>query len=423
MYRKEQRHATGVPTIRKRGAVPKVVLAVLTVNVLFMSCAEAIGIPTIFSMLPPGSSVAGYCHAVNGNFVQSGDLLASQQNLEQAILAVGKVLSTGQMQQMTALQQELNQVLQEQTNLQNQLAAAGNANRVKNQTGTALTATINGKTVYINQPGSICNQPNTMQDIAQGMVANRQMATDFGSVLTGYDTGNLSAMSSLTNLSGAQGNTLTASSIFPTALSSSVYPTPSEAAQAIAHLTEPLPPVQLTKTQKSTPAGTNWRASEHAVNAKMSMAQNALSTIAAWHQPTITAQPFVQQWQSMQSAAQSSTGTGATSPGAAQNPPGVNSSGKISPDGALNLLVEARYANANWYTHLSVESEPGVLKEITEMEAVNLREHWESLRMSEYLAGLSGLQYAHQVVTPTNGTLTSLNANAMAQNNGAMHGQ
>lgn len=57
------------------------------------------------------------------------------------------------------------------------------------------------------------------------------------------------------------------------------------------------------------------------------------------------------------------------------------------------------------------------------MEAVSLRAHWEALRMSEYLAGLSADQYAHEVVTPTNQALTSLNANAMAQQNGAFNGQ
>ncbi|MHB1882414.1 MAG: hypothetical protein ACYCPA_09510, partial [Acidithiobacillus sp.] len=79
--------------------------------------AMAAGIPTNFATLPPGSSVMGTaycaCSAVNGNFVQSSDLLASQQNLEQAIQAVGKALNTGQMQQMTAQEPELNQMLQE----------------------------------------------------------------------------------------------------------------------------------------------------------------------------------------------------------------------------------------------------------------------------------------------------------------------
>jgi hypothetical protein len=247
-----------------------------------------------------------------------------------------------------------------------------------------------------------------------------------GSALAQYDKSDLSAMASLKSLANAPTSTLSASSIFPTAMASSEYPTPAEATQTIAHLTEPMPPVQLTAAQKKTTAGKMWMASEHAIQAKMSMAQNALSTIAAWHQPTINAAYFVSKWQSMQKAAQTAKGgstSGASQSATPANPPGVNSAGKISPDGALNLMVQARYANPSWYSRLAVQSQPGALKDLTEMEAISLRTHWEALRMSEYLAGLSAAQYAHEVVSPTNKALTGLNANAMAQQNGAFNGQ
>ncbi|MHB1658989.1 MAG: hypothetical protein ACYCRF_06710 [Acidithiobacillus sp.] len=391
--------------------------------------AMAAGLPTNFATLPPGSSVMGTaycaCSAVNGNFVQSSDLLASQQNLEQAIQAVGKALNTGQMQQMTAQEQELNQMLQEQVQFQKDMKLAANVNYVNQQISPSAVTQIYGKTVEVNQPGMLCNETGMAQSLGAGMAANRQMAGSFGSVLGGYDKSDLSAMSSLKNLANASTGALSASSIFPTAVASSAYPTSAEAVQTIAHLTEPVPPVQLTASQKKTAAGVLWRASEHALQAKMSMAQNALSTIAVWHQPTINASYFVSKWQSMQKAAQAATGgaSGTSQSAIPANPPGVNSAGKISPDGALNLMVQARYANPSWYSRLAVQSQRGALKDLTEMEAVSLRAHWEALRMSEYLAGLSADQYAHEVVTPTNQALTSLNANAMAQQNGAFNGQ
>ncbi len=150
----------------------------------------------------------------------------------------------------------------------------------------------------------------------------------------------------------------------------------------------------------------------------MSMAQDALATIAAWHQPTIKASYFVKKWKSMQSSSSSSGGNTAST-----NPPGVNGQGKISPDGALNLMIEKTYANPHWYSQLAMQKEVGAIKDLAAMEAVSLRVHWEQLRMSEYLAGLSAEQYAHSVVTPTNRLLTGLNGNAMAQKNGAFHGQ
>ena len=385
------------------------------------------GVPTNFAALPNGSWVQGSwvacgdsavycaCNAANGNFVQSSDLLTSQQNLEQAILAVGKVLNTGQMQQMSANEQELNQVLQEQTQFQNLLSVAQDVNQTNTAISNTLTTTIGSQTVSLNQPGSLCNETDMAQSLGQGMAVNRQLAANFGAVLAGYDQGDVSAMDSLKNLAQAPTSTLSAASIFPTAMASSVYPSPAAAAQTIAHLTEPVPPVQLSSDQKKNGAGILWKAHENAIQAKMSMAQNALATIAVWHQPTIKATYFVTKWQSMQP---SSSGGASSS-----LPPGVNNNNQISPDGALNLMIEKSYANANWYSQLAVQNETGAIKDLTSMEAVSLRVHWEALRMSEYLAGLSADQYAHAVVTPTNNALNALNGSAMAQTNGAFNGQ
>jgi hypothetical protein len=153
------------------------------------------------------------------------------------------------------------------------------------------------------------------------------------------------------------------------------------------------------------------------------MAQDALATIASWHQPTIKGKYFLEKWKRMQKAAQSALGSSSGKALTSINPPGVNSAGNISPDGALNFMVESSYANPSWYTRLAVQTQAQAVKDLTKMEAVSLRANWEALRMSEYLAALSADQYAHQVVTPTNNALTGLNANAMAQNNGAFHGK
>jgi hypothetical protein len=394
---------------------------------IFLPEVSAAGIPTNFATLPQGSWVQGTahcgCHAVNGNFVRPADLALSQQNIEQALLAVGKALNTGQMQQMEAQKRLENQALQEKAQFQKELAAYENANRTKMQVTNQLTTSIGNQTVSVDQPGSRCNEMAMAQNLGSGMVVNRRLASDFGAVLSGYDQSDVSAMSSLKALANAKTSTLSAASIFPTATASSAYPSPSDAAKTIAHLTEPVPPVQLTAKQKKTQAGVLWSAAENAIQAKMSMAQNALATIAAWHQPTIDATYFINKWKSMQKAAQSATGTSSDKTSTSANPPGVNSAGKISPDGALNLMVQARYANPSWYSHLAVQSQSGAIKDLTEMEAISLRVHWEALRMSEYLAALSADQYAHEVVTPTNNTLTGLNANAMAQDNGAFHGK
>lgn len=376
----------------------------------------ATGLSTNFATLEPGSSVTGtpYCPCgATGAFVRPSDLQTSQTNLENVIEQVGKVLNTGQMQQMTAEEKLLNQQLQEESKENALLLKAQSQNHALQEI-SPISVSMGNTTVYTNQPGSLCNETGMATDLINGMTDNQQLATNMSGSLLAGNLSNDSAMSALRTLAHAPQSTLTASSLFPTAKNSSSYPTPQEAEQTIAHITEPVPPVQLSSAQKKTQAGKIWAAQQNAIQAKMSMAQNALATIAAWHQPTIDASYFIQKWDAMQKAA------GNTNAG---TPPGVNNSNKISPDGALNLMINDRYANPTWYKQMSVQNESGAIKDMTEMEAVSLRTHWEALRMSEYLAGLSADEYAQKVVGPTNNTLVQLNGNAMSQQNGAFNGQ
>lgn len=372
-----------------------------------------------FSSLPAGSSVVGTaycaCSAINGPFATTIDLGMLESNLASAILADGKLWGQAQTQQMEASLKERNQYLQEETNLLNQNAAAHQAERIQSQiapVNVPITLPNGTKTdISTNQASASCGaQAQRSAALGAGLADNAVLATNLSTAIAQYNVSNKSNQETLASLASAPPQTLSASSLFPTAATASAYPTPEQAAQTIAHMTNPTPPAQLATYQAQTSSGVQWKAMQNAVNTKMSMAQNAMAQIAAWHQPTISASTFVAQWNAMYTAA-SQNGSASAPPPA----PGVNASGNISPDGALDLAIDARYANPKWYAQVALQQPAGLLKDINEMGAIGLRVHYESMVTSEYLAGVSAEEYAHMAVTPAVQQINQLAGAAMRQ--------
>lgn len=368
------------------------------------------------STLPPGSYVLGNCGGgsctdENAPFATTEDLSTVQNNVIQALLADGKAWNTGQMQQMSAEVQQLNQSLQEHAQALKELASASAVIKAQEQSGTNLTATTtlpNGQQVTIsaNNPSASCaDQLQRRQEWASGVTANQQLAGGLSNALAKYNVSNENGPQTISNLAKEGAQDFDASSIFGSSAgtsgsgsSASSYPTPQEAAQTIANLTNPLPPVQLTSNQKGTSAGRQWSAEQNAINSKMSMTQDALAQIAAWHQPTIDGKPFTKEWQQMLQDAQTQA---ANQGGTSGLPPPPGSDGnKISPDGALDLAIQARYASPKWYTQLQAQTPSGVLKDLFQMGGISLRVHYQEMVMAEYLAALSAAEYAQQDVRP-----------------------
>ncbi|WP_369572730.1 hypothetical protein [Acidithiobacillus sp. IBUN Pt1247-S3] len=326
-----------------------------------------------------------------------------QNSVVQALLQDGKAWNTGQMQQMTAQVQEESQALREQVQSMQQLTLTKEAVQAQEQSGVNLTTTTtlpNGQQVSIsaNNPSASCaDQMQRRQAWAGGIAANQQMAGGLSSALASYNVSNTDGPKTIRNLAQEGGADFSASSIFASGGDGAPMPTSQQSAQAIANLTNPLPPVQLTSGQKGTAGGRQWSAEQNAVNSRLSMAQNALAQIAAWHQPTIDGQAFVQQWQEMLQEAQTNT---ANSGGSGLPPPPGSDGNHISPDGALDLAIQARYASPKWYVQLQAQTPSGVLKDLFQMGGIGLRVHYQEMVMAEYLAGLSAVQYANRDVDP-----------------------
>ena len=129
-----------------------------------------------------------------------------------------------------------------------------------------------------------------------------------------------------------------------------------QAHEAIKTLADPRPLPMPTDDQKeNTAAGQTYAAARLVHQGRIQTAREALDHHVAFHAPTLppeVAQWAVEQWKQA---------------GAQGTPPGVVD-GKMSEAALLNLLVQARAGNPNWYTQIASATEAGLLRALTERE-------------------------------------------------------
>lgn len=173
------------------------------------------------------------------------------------------------------------------------------------------------------------------------------------------------------------------SSLFPT--HGSINPTTEDStSQYVSLLTNPKPiPVPPTSAAGN-PAAARGIADGRVYSANIGLASNALNYIASLHTANVSVSPWMQDaWSSM-------GGTG--------NIPGeINN--EISPQAMLSLVVQSRFANAEWYNHLSGENQTALLREIALMNSANLQVGFDRMQLEERLLAILAAQYANHVRT------------------------
>ncbi len=181
-------------------------------------------------------------------------------------------------------------------------------------------------------------------------------------------------------------------SLFPPSASPAIDPSASSGATSggptgqaaeyyIQNLTDPMPPAQPSGSQYNTPAGRRYLAGMKAYNARMSLAREALSQVAAWN----TAAYPLSGWLS-----KSLGEIGAPVP-----PP--NASGMISEHQMMSALVDGRFANPNWYADIASESSSDLLREIAYEEAILMKIELENYRMTLIGRSMDASRYAFTV--------------------------
>ena len=162
---------------------------------------------------------------------------------------------------------------------------------------------------------------------------------------------------------------------------SSGGPTGQAAEYYIQNLTDPMPPAQPTGAPYSTPTGRRYLAGMKAYNARMSLAREALSQVAAWN----TAAYPLSGWLS-----KSLGEIGAP-------PPPANASGMISEHQMMSALVDGRFANPNWYADIASESSSDLLREIAWEEAIRMKLELETYKMALVGRAMEASRYAFAV--------------------------
>ena len=147
-----------------------------------------------------------------------------------------------------------------------------------------------------------------------------------------------------------------------------------QAHEAIKTLADPRPLPMPTDDQKdNTAAGLVHQG-------RIQTAQEALNHHVAFHAPTLppeVAQWAVEQWKQA---------------GAQGTPPGVVD-GKMSEAALLNLLVQARTGNPNWYTQIASATEAGLLRELVLMQSVQLQLQHRNTEYLDRLSVITALDY------------------------------
>ncbi len=388
----------GVNVVRKKSffhrySVIATAVMALTPSVAFASVASSISSNTI----SVGSSVTGSgccpCNADNGEFATSEDLGDVLSNVTQAVLTVGEVLNTGQTQQMQAMQTLDNQYLQEEMLHKKQNAVAEVALHEQLESGSSFPeengALLNG-----------CTASSVFQSISAGMANSRSLAGNLTAGLAAYNNSSTGGLAAIQSIADEPAISLNSVSLFNPA---SNHASTENTAQYVATITNPVPAVKITQTQKKNPAGVMVQAVKHATLAKLSASQSALSQIAAWNTPTI------------QLSSTFASTTGVTVPASA-----TNSNGDISSNQMMALMAGSRYASSKWQDKISVDSQVGAVRTLVQMEAARLELHWQMLRMDEHLVQISADEYAHSAVTPLVNQENEMAGNAMSQQNSSL---
>ena len=159
---------------------------------------------------------------------------------------------------------------------------------------------------------------------------------------------------------------------------SSGGPTGQAAEYYIQNLTDPMPPAQPSGSQYNTPAGRRYLAGMKAYNARMSLAREALSQVAAWN-----------------TAAYPLSGWLSKSLGEIGAPvPPSNASGMISEHQMMSALVDGRFANPNWYADIASESSSDLLREIAYENAILMKIELENYKMTLIGRSMDASRYA-----------------------------
>lgn len=334
------------------------------VSVLSIPAASALS----FSSIGAGSAPQGPGAGVSGmSSSHPGGILATKMQVAQdagwvastvdsAIIKVGKVLSSGQQEQIASESKLLDAQTRDIEKMFKQAFIARREARKQalfGQRGRALGA---------------CGQPGIGNGINVSNATAAQLQSKLSKADINYRQNFSLPAARIKRLAGQKPPALQSGAILPP--NGSI--TSLKNARAFAHtVLEPKPPLNLPPSAQSTAQGKRYKAALNTYNARMSLQNALVRQELLWHTPTAPLADWAKQaWQS-----QGHTGT----------PPGVVK-GRISPMALETMQVNLRDANPAWYKHLYQENKIGVLRELALMRALSLRIQLQRLKLANHRA-------------------------------------
>jgi len=351
--------------------------------------AQALSLPQTNTPIGPGGYVSGSCNSVGGDIANIQNLQNYQSNLIQTIDQIGKVLNTGQMQQLLANEQLMNQKLQEQA-LSTKVLMARKAQQDYLQ-----------QTTGVNAVGNNCDWSSGAADTLSGIASAQQVAAAAASAATQAEKPVVNPLDAINALAHATAPDVSAGTLLP--LGGAATATTASAISAyIKNSVVPFNAPSVPAKVKN-PAATNFRAVTNIMKTQASLATVTLAAVARHNVPTIPDSLANHLWQES---------------GSSGNPPGeVN--GKISQDGLLQTITNGRYANPAFYQDIHTHGDTWQIKQIDIMMAAKLRMEEEETTMLEHAVALQAAMLASEESGRVS-RLNTLRGNAIAQSNGAM---
>jgi hypothetical protein len=142
-------------------------------------------------------------------------------------------------------------------------------------------------------------------------------------------------------------------------------------AQALSEMiTNPIPETQISDDQKETMPGKKYEVVQKFKQARLIIPQIVFNKNIAAHSPSM---PLGGQATKMYQAM-----------GGKGTPPEVVD-GKISPYAMLNLMVDSRFANPNWYASLGAKNEVALMREMLAMDAVKMEMQRRQLELTQLM--------------------------------------
>lgn len=354
------------------------------------TAATFIGAPS--PSVGPGTTVAGNCQSTPGDQIATPtNLTNANNNMNNAMQVAGVAINAQQMTQASAFARDLTALSnQEWTDMKAFVAAYEAARYTDDVIGP--NATPDTGAAALPQE---CVMAKMASNIATGMSLVKSNQRALQDTVAQATAPVLSHEDAVAKAATAASDAISASSIFP---SGSAPVSAASAAHYIAMAVAPVPPTSVPAQAAQTNAGLVARAQINSLTARQSLATETLSYIAAQHQSTIDDTQARQIW--------ANAGFSGSLP--------EDDGSKISLDGLLRVMTDARYANKNFYTALQDGGQAYALRTYAYELSSQLQIQQQQIAMLQRIVALNAAMLSAHA-TQSNAHLDTLRSQAMAQ--------